>query len=148
MGDRPPQARAAPRRRQRDAHRAADPRLRALPGRGRDGPRAGTRPGTSSTSPRTAPSSAHDATAQWLEQIGLPYDELYCSYDKVTRCEEIGIDLLIDDSPENLQRAIDAGITVATIEHPWNRELCETEDVVCGEDWAELARNLEPVLGA
>ena len=30
--------------------------------------------------------------------------------------------------------------------HPWNRELCETEDVVCGEDWHELARNLEPVL--
>ena len=91
---------------------------------------------------------AHGATAQWLEQIGLPYDELYCSNDKVTRCEEIGIDLLIDDSPETLQRAIDAGITVATLEHPWNRELCETEDVICGKDWAELARNLDPVLDA
>ncbi|HSS58473.1 MAG TPA: hypothetical protein VLK59_10735 [Solirubrobacteraceae bacterium] len=89
---------------------------------------------------------AHDATAEWLERIGLPYDELYCSFDKVARCEEIGIDLLIDDSPENLQRAIDAGIAVATIEHPWNRELCETEDVVCGADWEELARELEPVL--
>jgi len=91
---------------------------------------------------------AHGATAQWLERIGLPYDELYCSSDKVTRCEEIGIDLLIDDSPETLQRAIDAGITVATLEHPWNRELCETEDVICGKDWAELARNLDPVLDA
>ena len=91
---------------------------------------------------------AHGATAQWLERIGLPYDELYCSSDKVTRCEEIGIDLLIDDSPETLQRAIDAGITVATLEHPWNRELCETEDVICGKDWAELARNLDPVLAA
>jgi uncharacterized protein len=89
---------------------------------------------------------AQDATAQWLERIGLPYDELYCSYDKVSRCQEIGIDLLIDDSPENLQRAIDAGIAVATLVHPWNRELCETEDVVCGEDWDELGRNLEPVL--
>ena len=57
---------------------------------------------------------AHDATAVWLERIGLPYDELYCSFDKVARCEEIGIDLLIDDSPDNLQRAIDAGIAVAT----------------------------------
>jgi uncharacterized HAD superfamily protein len=89
---------------------------------------------------------AQDATAQWLERIGLPYDELYCSYDKVSRCQEIGIDLLIDDSPENLQRAIDAGIAVATLVHPWNRELCETEDVVCGEDWDELGRNLETVL--
>src|SRR3954469_16500848 len=46
---------------------------------------------------------AHDATEQWLRQIGLHYDELYCSFDKVTRCEAIGIDLLIDDSPHNIQ---------------------------------------------
>ena len=90
--------------------------------------------------------ASREATAQWLDRIGLPYDELYCSYDKVSRCEEIGIDLLIDDSPENLQRAIDAGITVATIEHPWNRELCETEDVIAAADWPELERRLAPVL--
>jgi hypothetical protein len=30
--------------------------------------------------------------------------------------------------------------------HPWNRDLCETEDVICGADWHELARNLAPVL--
>jgi uncharacterized HAD superfamily protein len=89
---------------------------------------------------------AHDATERWLSQIELPYDELYCSYDKVTRCREIGIDVLIDDSPDNLRGAIDAGITAATLLHPWNRELCETEDVVCGEDWPELARNLDKVL--
>ncbi len=89
---------------------------------------------------------AHEATERWLRQIGLPSDELYCSSDKVTRCQEIGIDVLIDDSPETLRRAIDAGITAATLLHPWNREVCETEDVVCGEDWEELARNLEPVL--
>ena len=89
---------------------------------------------------------SHDVTERWLRQIELPYDELYCSYDKVTRCREIGIDVLIDDSPDNLRGAIDAGITAATLLHPWNRELCETEDVVCGEDWPELARNLEPVL--
>ena len=89
---------------------------------------------------------AHDATEQWLEQIGLPYDELYCSYDKITRCQEIGIDLLIDDSPDNLRRAIDAGIAAATLLHPWNRELVAEEDIVAAEDWAELGRRLEVVL--
>ena len=95
-------------------------------------------------------SGGQDVSVDMLAAVkgGLPHDELYCSYDKVARCEEIGIDLLIDDSPENLRRAIDAGITVATLEHPWNRELCETEDVICGKDWDELARNLEPVLSA
>ena len=98
------------------------------------------------TSHRAA--GSHDATERWLRNIGLPFDELYCSYDKVARCVEIGIDVLIDDSPVNLERALDAGITAATILHPWNRELCETEDVICGADWDELARNLEPLLAS
>ena len=90
--------------------------------------------------------SAHAHTEQWLEQIELPYDELYCSWDKVARCQEIGIDLLIDDSPVNLQRAVDVGLSAATLAHPWNREVCETEDIVCADDWAGLAQALEPVL--
>jgi uncharacterized protein len=89
---------------------------------------------------------AREATEQWLQRIGLPYDELFCSDDKVTRCTEIGIDLLIDDSPVNLRAAIDAGIRVATLGHPWNREVCEEEDIVCAADWPQLARRLAPLL--
>ena len=89
---------------------------------------------------------AHAATAAWLDQIGLPYDELYCSFDKVTRCTEIEIDVLIDDSPENILRAQDEGIVPATILHPWNRELCEEEGVICAADWVQLETKLAPVL--
>jgi len=96
------------------------------------------------TSHRSAES--RDATARWLDRIGLRCDELYCSYDKIARCRQIGIDVLIDDSPVNLEAALDAGITAATILHPWNRELCETEDVIGAADWNELARRLAPVL--
>ena len=96
------------------------------------------------TSHRSA--EAHVATERWLEQIGLPYDELYCSSDKVARCVEIEIDVLIDDSPVTLVKAGDLGITPATILHPWNRELCEEEDIVCASDWPTLARRLERVL--
>ncbi|MDQ3676097.1 MAG: hypothetical protein M3401_04715 [Actinomycetota bacterium] len=87
-----------------------------------------------------------DATERWLAQIGVPHDELHCSHDKVGHCIEAGIDLLIDDSPENLARAIEHGILVATIAHPWNSDLCDEEDVLCGADWHELAALLEPVL--
>lgn len=96
------------------------------------------------TSHRTTES--HEATARWLERIGLPYDELNCSYDKIARCMELGIDVLIDDSPVNLERALEAGMTAATLLHPWNRELCETEDVICAPDWPGLAEKLAPVL--
>jgi uncharacterized protein len=88
----------------------------------------------------------HQATAAWLEQIGLPFDDLHCSYDKVARCKELSIDVLIDDSPINIRRAIEQGIVAATLVHPWNQDICDEEPVICGQDWAELERNLRPVL--
>ena len=42
------------------------------------------------------------ATQRWLEQIGLAHDALYCDFDKVGHCVQDRIDVLIDDSPENL----------------------------------------------
>ena len=54
--------------------------------------------------------SAEPATERWLQKIGMPYDDLHCSFDKVTRCVELGIDVLVDDSPVNIRRAREAGI--------------------------------------
>ena len=89
---------------------------------------------------------AHAATERWLQAIGLPFDELYCSFDKVTRCREIAIDVLIDDSPVNIARATEAGIVAATIAHPWNRDVCDEEDVICASDWTELEAKLAKIL--
>jgi beta-phosphoglucomutase-like phosphatase (HAD superfamily) len=97
------------------------------------------------TSHRTT--EAHAATARWLRGIGLRYDELYCSYDKIARCREIGIDLLVDDSPVNLERALEAGMQAATITHPWNRTLLSEQPVVGADDWPALAERLAPLLG-
>jgi hypothetical protein len=89
--------------------------------------------------------STRSATARWLDAIGLPWDDLHCSFDKVSRCLELGIDVLVDDSPVNLGRAREAGIVPATIVHPWNAHLSD-EGVIGGKDWEELAELLEPVL--
>jgi len=59
---------------------------------------------------------------------------------------ELGIDLLIDDSPVNLVRARDEGMLPVTLRHPWNAELCESEGIVCADDWPGLAAVLAPVL--
>ena len=87
------------------------------------------------------------ATGRWLDDVAIPYDDLHCSYDKVTRCVEVGIDVLVDDSPVNLQRAAGEGILGATIRHPWNRELEGRADIVVANDWSELRRRLGPRLG-
>jgi uncharacterized protein len=86
------------------------------------------------------------ATAEWLQSIGVPFDDLCCSYDKVTRCVELDIDVLIDDSPLNISAAIERRIATATILHPWNAELCEVEDVLGAHDWRELSLLLAPLL--
>jgi uncharacterized HAD superfamily protein len=93
------------------------------------------------TSHRAA--DAHPHTSEWLDKIGLPYDELYCSDDKIARCVEIGIDVLIDDAPATLARARERGIIAATLEHPWNRDV---PGVIRAADWPALAAKLDPVL--
>jgi uncharacterized HAD superfamily protein len=89
---------------------------------------------------------AHAATARWLDRIGLPWDDLHCSYDKVTRCVELGIDVLIDDSPVNLARAADEGILGATLIHPWNEGVVDGQRIVGARDWDELRGRLAPAL--
>jgi hypothetical protein len=96
------------------------------------------------TSHRALPTRS--ATERWLERIGMPYDDLHCSYDKVSRCVELGIDVLVDDSPLNLERASEVGIAAATIVHPWNAEMVASGRAVGGRDWLELRARLEPLL--
>jgi hypothetical protein len=96
---------------------------------------------TSHRSPR-----AGVATERWLERIGMPYDDLHCSFDKVARCIELRIGVLVDDSPLNLARAREAGIVGATIVHPWNEATVGRDGVIGARDWHELRERLAPVL--
>lgn len=86
------------------------------------------------------------ATQRWLHEIGLRHHALHCGEDKVAHCRRIGVDVLIDDSPATLIRALDAGIVPATLRHPWNAHLCDGRQVICAAGWRELGRVLEPVL--
>jgi len=89
---------------------------------------------------------ARDATGQWLDRIGMPYDDLHCSFDKVSRCVELGIDVLVDDSPVNLIKAKREGIVAATLIHPWNEEVVTAGDAIGADSWDELRVKLAPVL--
>lgn len=82
------------------------------------------------------------ATERWLGEIGLPYDDLHCSYDKVARCSQLGIDLLVDDSPVNIALALEAGMACATLRHPWNEHLDGANGVTVADDWADLGERL------
>jgi hypothetical protein len=90
--------------------------------------------------------STYDATASWLDAIGMPWHDLHCSFDKVPRCVELGIHVLVDDSPVNIAKASAAGIVPATIIHPWNEELVGSDGVIGARDWQGLRAALAPVL--
>jgi hypothetical protein len=61
---------------------------------------------------------ALDPTARWLHKNTLVYDEIYLSYDKTVLFNDCwGV---IDDSPETLGKARDAGIVRAGLRNPWN----------------------------
>ncbi|MGH2853266.1 MAG: hypothetical protein ACRDLF_03630 [Solirubrobacteraceae bacterium] len=97
---------------------------------------------------RPEPARARYATTAWLQAIGLPFDDLRCTPERVELCEREGIELLIDDSPLSIVGALERGIVAATIVHPWNEEVCEEEDVIGARDWHELARLLAPVVSS
>ena len=92
--------------------------------------------------------STYEATAGWLEAIGMPFDDLHCSFDKVPRCVELGIHVLVDDSPVNITRAQAAGIVPATIVHPWNEEIVDRDGVIGARDWRGLKAQLDPCSSA
>ena len=61
---------------------------------------------------------------------------------------ELGIDVLVDDSPVNMRAAREHGMLAATLIHSWNEELVAGGDpgVVGAEHWPELAEAVDRAL--
>lgn len=59
------------------------------------------------------------ATITWLHDHGFEYDGLFVVRDKTG----LGLDLLIDDGPHNIERADAAGEMAVVFDRPWNRDV-------------------------
>jgi hypothetical protein len=83
----------------------------------------------------------------WLKgHFGPEVGLTVTSGDKLDVLRQLGAFGLIDDRPEILERAADAGLWVAARIQPWNRELLAARPEVHGfSDWREVP-NLLPVL--
>ena len=60
-------------------------------------------------------------TERWLEQHGLVYDELHLSFHK-TQLFDISTDVVVDDAPQVLEKAVDKGAMATGLLFPWNRD--------------------------
>jgi hypothetical protein len=63
-------------------------------------------------------------TEKWLEKHGLVYDELHLSFQKTQLFTE-SIDVVVDDSPHVLEKAVDKRIMATGLLFPWNRDYAE-----------------------
>jgi 5'(3')-deoxyribonucleotidase len=83
----------------------------------------------------------------WLEaHFGPGVGLTVTTGDKLGVLEELGAFGLIDDRPDTIARAADAGLWVATKLQPWNRDLVARRDDVHGfSDWWEVPDLLPPV---
>jgi len=76
-------------------------------------------------------------TERWLARHGLPYDELHLSLDKTVLFPMA--DVVVDDSPLTLEKAIESGALGAGLLFPWNRAYAS--------NGFRLFQNLNEVLG-
>ena len=60
-------------------------------------------------------------TEIWLEKHNLIYDELHLSFHK-TRLFDRFTDVVVDDAPQVLERAVGKGVMATGLLFPWNRE--------------------------
>jgi hypothetical protein len=84
----------------------------------------------------------------WLrEHFGPEIGLTVTAGDKLGILRELGAFGLIDDRPEILERAADAGLWVTARIQPWNRQLLARRADVRGfSDWREVPDLLPPVL--
>jgi len=59
-------------------------------------------------------------TERWLKRHRLPYDDLHLSLDKTVLFNRA--DVVVDDAPRTLQKAVECGALGAGLIFPWNRD--------------------------
>lgn len=70
-------------------------------------------------------------TERWLRKHKLIYDEIHLSYHK-TEIIKNGTDVVVDDSPAVLEKAVENGALATGLLFPWNREYSNNGFRLCG----------------
>ena len=64
-------------------------------------------------------------TENWLRRHGLPYDELHLSSDKTSLFKQA--DVVVDDIPHILKKAVECGALATGLLFPWNRAYTDSD---------------------
>jgi hypothetical protein len=81
-------------------------------------------------------------TEKWLDKHGLVHDELHLSFQK-TQLFDSFTDVVVDDSPHVLEKAVDKGVMAVGLRFPWNRDYSDNGIIL----FSNLNEILEHILG-
>ena len=73
-----------------------------------------------------------------LQELGIEFDQICWSVkDKIGKCKELGIELMIDDNPDNVEQFADENISVLYFKETPIREV-KQENVIKVSSWMDI----------
>ncbi len=89
-----------------------------------------------------APATMRSALKYWLDrELALPFS-LHVYTERVSKADKARVlraGVIVDDKPQTIREAVDAGLYVATKKHPWTESIAqECPSVREFEDWDEF----------
>jgi len=71
-------------------------------------------------------------TERWLKKHGLVYDDIHLSHHKTSLFNN-GIDVVVDDAPQVLGKAVESGALATGLLFPWNRTYSDNGFRLCSD---------------
>ena len=84
-------------------------------------------------------------TKDWLEKNNIRYDKIIFETEKLQPCIENNIDVIIEDSPHNIQE-LSKQIKVIKFDCPYNRDV-SNENVTTAYSWYHIFRIIKEMEG-
>lgn len=88
------------------------------------------------------PMFCKDITIQWLNQHHIGYHDLIFTEDKLAKCQELNVDLLIDDAPHYAEEFVLCNKPYVLYDQPYNRHV-EHELILRARSWMEVQQHVE-----
>lgn len=83
-------------------------------------------------------------TAVWLNNHGFQYKKLICEVkDKTAIAKALGLELMIDDNPYEIEKFAVNNLSSIVYSHPWNRHVHENHMVKRCNNWREIVRYIK-----
>lgn len=79
-----------------------------------------------------------ESVERWLDHHDIPFDMVVRDKNKITWCLENGAIGLIDDNPSTIHAAVDVGLHVTSLAHPYSKDALESRGLEAHDSWLSL----------